>query len=58
LYEEAHRFAHIVSSGFQQEGRCDFVVITGGPCIMDEAEEIMTALERFYTGWMPGGASQ
>ncbi len=38
LYEEARRFAHIVSTRFQQEGRRDFVVITGGgPGIMEAA---------------------
>lgn len=38
LYEEARRFAHIVSTRFQQEGRCDFVVVTGGgPGIMEAA---------------------
>ncbi len=38
LYEEARRFAHIVSARFQQEGRCDFVVVTGGgPGIMEAA---------------------
>lgn len=29
-YEEARRFAHRVSTRFQQEGRRDFVVVTGG----------------------------
>ncbi|MCK9539257.1 TIGR00730 family Rossman fold protein [Dokdonella sp.] len=38
LYEEARRFAQIVSARFQQEGRCDFVVVTGGgPGIMEAA---------------------
>lgn len=37
-YEEARRFAHMVSSRFQQEGRRDFVVVTGGgPGIMEAA---------------------
>jgi uncharacterized protein (TIGR00730 family) len=37
-YEEARRFAHLVSSRFQQEGRRDFVVVTGGgPGIMEAA---------------------
>ncbi len=37
-YEEARRFAHLISSRFQQEGRCDFVVVTGGgPGIMEAA---------------------
>ncbi|MDI1246803.1 MAG: TIGR00730 family Rossman fold protein [Rhodoferax sp.] len=37
-YEEARRFAEIVSRRFQQEGRRDFVVITGGgPGIMEAA---------------------
>ncbi len=37
-YEEAQRFAQLISTRFQQEGRCDFVVITGGgPGIMEAA---------------------
>ena len=37
-YEEARRFAHLVSARFQQEGRRDFVVVTGGgPGIMEAA---------------------
>ena len=37
-YEEARRFAHLVSAHFQQEGRRDFVVVTGGgPGIMEAA---------------------
>ncbi len=37
-YEEARRFAEIVSRRFQQEGRRDFVVVTGGgPGIMEAA---------------------
>ncbi|EIM04580.1 TIGR00730 family Rossman fold protein [Rhodanobacter denitrificans] len=37
-YEEARRFAEIVSSRFQREGRRDFVVVTGGgPGIMEAA---------------------
>lgn len=37
-YEEAQRFAEIVSSRFQREGRRDFVVVTGGgPGIMEAA---------------------
>jgi uncharacterized protein (TIGR00730 family) len=37
-YEEARRFAHIISKRFQQEERCDFVIVTGGgPGIMEAA---------------------
>jgi uncharacterized protein (TIGR00730 family) len=37
-YDEARRFAEMVSRRFQQEGRCDFVVVTGGgPGIMEAA---------------------
>lgn len=37
-YEEARRFAEIVSKRFQTEGRCDFVVVTsGGPGTMEAA---------------------
>lgn len=37
-YEEARRFAEIVSCRFQREGRLDFVVVTGGgPGIMEAA---------------------
>lgn len=37
-YEEARRFAHKISTRFQQAGRCDFVVVTGGgPGIMEAA---------------------
>ena len=37
-YEEAQRFAHLISKRFQQQERCDFVVITGGgPGIMEAA---------------------
>jgi len=37
-YDEARRFAHMISSRFQQEKRKDFVVVTGGgPGIMEAA---------------------
>ncbi|MGA0583864.1 MAG: TIGR00730 family Rossman fold protein [Castellaniella sp.] len=37
-YEEARRFAQLISTRFQQENRCDFVVVTGGgPGIMEAA---------------------
>lgn len=37
-YEEARRFTHLISSRFQQQGRRDFVVVTGGgPGIMEAA---------------------
>lgn len=37
-YEQARRFSHLISSRFQQEDRCDFVVVTGGgPGIMEAA---------------------
>ena len=37
-YEEARRFAQLISARFQQQERCDFVVITGGgPGIMEAA---------------------
>ncbi|HUH88779.1 MAG TPA: TIGR00730 family Rossman fold protein [Pusillimonas sp.] len=37
-YEEARRFAHMISDRFQQQERCDFVVVTGGgPGIMEAA---------------------
>lgn len=37
-YEEARRFAQLISTRFQQEKRCDFVVVTGGgPGIMEAA---------------------
>ena len=37
-YEEARRFAQLISTRFQQERRCDFVVVTGGgPGIMEAA---------------------
>jgi uncharacterized protein (TIGR00730 family) len=37
-YEEARIFAHLVSKRFQQEGRRDFVIVTGGgPGIMEAA---------------------
>ncbi|MBN8716949.1 TIGR00730 family Rossman fold protein [Thermomonas sp.] len=38
LYDEARRFARIVSTRFQQQGRRDFVIMTGGgPGIMEAA---------------------
>lgn len=37
-YDEARRFAHLVSRSFQRGGRCDLVVTTGGgPGIMEAA---------------------
>jgi uncharacterized protein (TIGR00730 family) len=37
-YAQAQRFAHLISLRFQQQDRCDFVVITGGgPGIMEAA---------------------
>lgn len=37
-YEQARRFAHLISSRFQQMDRLDFVVVTGGgPGIMEAA---------------------
>jgi uncharacterized protein (TIGR00730 family) len=37
-YDEARKFARIVSKDFQKEGRADFVVVTGGgPGIMEAA---------------------
>ena len=37
-YEEARNFARKISARFQHEGRCDFVVVTGGgPGIMEAA---------------------
>lgn len=38
FYEEARKFARIVSQDFQEEGRADFVVVTGGgPGMMEAA---------------------
>lgn len=38
FYEEARRFSHMISSRFQQSGRRDLVVVTGGgPGIMEAA---------------------
>lgn len=35
-YEQARRFAHLISKRFQQRERCDFVVVTGGgPGVME-----------------------
>ena len=37
-YEQARRFSNVISSRFQQEGRRDFVIMTGGgPGIMEAA---------------------
>lgn len=37
-YEQARRFARLMSTRFQRQGRCDFVVVTGGgPGIMEAA---------------------
>ncbi len=37
-YEQAQRFAHLISARFQQQDRSDFVVVTGGgPGIMEAA---------------------
>lgn len=37
-YEQARRFAQLISKRFQQQKRCDFVVVTGGgPGIMEAA---------------------
>ncbi len=39
-YEEPRRFSHMVSSRFQQEGRRDFVVVTGGGLGIMEAANL------------------